>query len=483
VKLGVCSTVLKKICRRNGISRWPYRLIRKIDKALEELVQAPLPPGAPQAAVDESAQKSMTLQTLRRQIIAQPDIDRGPELAQVLGGAVDFDDEGTGGPHNKNAQRASGKAGGAAMGAAGTPRMGSSSSGGVGGSNSGGFWGSDMGHSGSHAVAAAAPYSLLSMATMSGSNSALQGVSVAGPPGLDSSDLDNRLYGGAGGQKRSPPESQRLRVLESYRPDELKTVFPAAGSSGSYGAQYNPHGAMRNLDIDPSPRAVPGLADVAWGDTLTTSGGGSGRGSGAGTPTLFKGEHYEWLTGHASLVSSVGSGIPNAAADNTGNGGVHAEPQNKTAGSTRIGGKKSSSSRPSFGLEVFAGGPANDAVLRSTAAYYRRRVHIAPAPAPAPGNSGSWSSSVGGSSGAGVDSAAAVSMPAIDVSSLDALAAASELVEAASAPAFSTPQADGNMSSIRPKPLAHAAFMKHLLQMPVRGPFDTEECNAGVTIW
>jgi len=33
LKLGVCSTVLKKICRRNGISRWPYRQIRKIDKA------------------------------------------------------------------------------------------------------------------------------------------------------------------------------------------------------------------------------------------------------------------------------------------------------------------------------------------------------------------------------------------------------------------------------------------------------------------
>jgi hypothetical protein len=34
VKLGVCSTVLKKICRRKGISRWPYRQIRKIDKVM-----------------------------------------------------------------------------------------------------------------------------------------------------------------------------------------------------------------------------------------------------------------------------------------------------------------------------------------------------------------------------------------------------------------------------------------------------------------
>ena len=41
LKLGVCSTVLKKICRRNGISRWPYRLIRKIDKVWIHKTHAP----------------------------------------------------------------------------------------------------------------------------------------------------------------------------------------------------------------------------------------------------------------------------------------------------------------------------------------------------------------------------------------------------------------------------------------------------------
>ncbi len=33
-KLGVCATVLKKICRRNGISRWPHRKIKSLDRVI-----------------------------------------------------------------------------------------------------------------------------------------------------------------------------------------------------------------------------------------------------------------------------------------------------------------------------------------------------------------------------------------------------------------------------------------------------------------
>eukprot|EP01117_Protostelium_nocturnum_P018454 TRINITY_DN7724_c0_g1_i2.p1 TRINITY_DN7724_c0_g1~~TRINITY_DN7724_c0_g1_i2.p1 ORF type:complete len:292 (-),score=74.61 TRINITY_DN7724_c0_g1_i2:41-916(-) len=36
-ELGICATILKKICRRNGISRWPHRKIKSIDKMMENL--------------------------------------------------------------------------------------------------------------------------------------------------------------------------------------------------------------------------------------------------------------------------------------------------------------------------------------------------------------------------------------------------------------------------------------------------------------
>jgi len=34
LKLGVCTTVLKRICRDHGISRWPYRQIKSLDKKI-----------------------------------------------------------------------------------------------------------------------------------------------------------------------------------------------------------------------------------------------------------------------------------------------------------------------------------------------------------------------------------------------------------------------------------------------------------------
>jgi hypothetical protein len=36
-QLGVCATVLKKICRKNGINRWPHRKVRSIDKSISVL--------------------------------------------------------------------------------------------------------------------------------------------------------------------------------------------------------------------------------------------------------------------------------------------------------------------------------------------------------------------------------------------------------------------------------------------------------------
>ncbi|EFA76212.1 RWP-RK domain-containing protein [Heterostelium album PN500] len=36
-EIGVCATVLKKICRKNGIPRWPHRKIKSIDKMISNL--------------------------------------------------------------------------------------------------------------------------------------------------------------------------------------------------------------------------------------------------------------------------------------------------------------------------------------------------------------------------------------------------------------------------------------------------------------
>jgi len=36
-ELGVCATILKKICRRNGIPRWPHRKIKSLDKMTSNL--------------------------------------------------------------------------------------------------------------------------------------------------------------------------------------------------------------------------------------------------------------------------------------------------------------------------------------------------------------------------------------------------------------------------------------------------------------
>mmetsp|Transcript_32713 Transcript_32713/g.73518 ORF Transcript_32713/g.73518 Transcript_32713/m.73518 type:complete len:367 (-) Transcript_32713:609-1709(-) len=39
-ELGICLTSLKKVCRQNGINRWPYRKIKSLDKKLRKLETA-----------------------------------------------------------------------------------------------------------------------------------------------------------------------------------------------------------------------------------------------------------------------------------------------------------------------------------------------------------------------------------------------------------------------------------------------------------
>jgi len=69
--------VLKKICRKKCIARWPYRLIRKIDKGVVELEQT-LPTGT------DLDVKTATLKRLRSQIIQSPEVDHLDELSTAL---------------------------------------------------------------------------------------------------------------------------------------------------------------------------------------------------------------------------------------------------------------------------------------------------------------------------------------------------------------------------------------------------------------
>lgn len=44
-QLGICTTLLKKLCRKNKIHRWPYRQIRSISKSIQSLEMAALNEG------------------------------------------------------------------------------------------------------------------------------------------------------------------------------------------------------------------------------------------------------------------------------------------------------------------------------------------------------------------------------------------------------------------------------------------------------
>jgi len=42
--LGICATVLKKICRKYGIQRWPHRKIKSLERMIEVLQSATVVP-------------------------------------------------------------------------------------------------------------------------------------------------------------------------------------------------------------------------------------------------------------------------------------------------------------------------------------------------------------------------------------------------------------------------------------------------------
>lgn len=51
-KLGICLTSLKKVCRLHGITRWPYRKLKSLDKRIHK-IEASLAAG--EGGADEQA--------------------------------------------------------------------------------------------------------------------------------------------------------------------------------------------------------------------------------------------------------------------------------------------------------------------------------------------------------------------------------------------------------------------------------------------
>merc|ERR1712137_360234 len=72
-ELGVCATVLKKLCRQQGIPRWPHRKIKSLNKMisnLEEEIETA-------ETVEEKQQREIELRALKKkkaEIIETPAI-------------------------------------------------------------------------------------------------------------------------------------------------------------------------------------------------------------------------------------------------------------------------------------------------------------------------------------------------------------------------------------------------------------------------
>lgn len=79
-KFGICITLMKKICRRNGIKRWPHRQIRSLTKSIAALEAAML--SANETEQERYQDQIMNLRRRRESVIANPNKF---SMAQILG--------------------------------------------------------------------------------------------------------------------------------------------------------------------------------------------------------------------------------------------------------------------------------------------------------------------------------------------------------------------------------------------------------------
>uniref|UniRef100_K3WWV5 RWP-RK domain-containing protein n=1 Tax=Globisporangium ultimum (strain ATCC 200006 / CBS 805.95 / DAOM BR144) TaxID=431595 RepID=K3WWV5_GLOUD len=71
-EFGICTTFLKKICRRCGIKRWPHRQIRSLSRTIQMLHQAEVNASSPQERMKFSNQIAQ-LEAKKRAVIEDPD--------------------------------------------------------------------------------------------------------------------------------------------------------------------------------------------------------------------------------------------------------------------------------------------------------------------------------------------------------------------------------------------------------------------------
>eukprot|EP01120_Amphizonella_sp_Union-15-10_P015572 TRINITY_DN8043_c0_g1_i1.p1 TRINITY_DN8043_c0_g1~~TRINITY_DN8043_c0_g1_i1.p1 ORF type:complete len:227 (-),score=37.46 TRINITY_DN8043_c0_g1_i1:29-709(-) len=72
-EIGVCATVLKKICRKNGIPRWPHRKIKSIDKMIETLKHS-LQRGSTEEDDNRIRKEIKTLEEHKHYVINNPGV-------------------------------------------------------------------------------------------------------------------------------------------------------------------------------------------------------------------------------------------------------------------------------------------------------------------------------------------------------------------------------------------------------------------------
>jgi len=93
-QLGTCTTALKKICRRNRISKWPYRQIKSITKSIQSLEMASLNDALPDETRMQYRQQIVSLQAAIDDLIKDPNssvdlLTMGVDLG-VLNDSLDF---------------------------------------------------------------------------------------------------------------------------------------------------------------------------------------------------------------------------------------------------------------------------------------------------------------------------------------------------------------------------------------------------------